>query len=79
MRDTEVIKCNTLIRDWSKHQTDVFLAIHSNLRDPGWSMFRDAKHITKDAIPRFASNIKRALRSAYGINLRQQRNTNYPR
>ena len=59
-KDDEVKLGNNLINDWAKKQVDVFLAKHSNLRDPDWTMFKDTKHITCDAIPRFASNLKRA-------------------
>ena len=37
------------------------------MRDPDWSMYSDTKHITESATARLASNLKRALREAYGI------------
>ena len=36
------------------------------MRDVNWSMYGDVKHISKMAVPKFASNLKRALRKAYG-------------
>ncbi len=66
-KDADVRRCNELINALYGNQGHITIAPHSNLRDDDWSMYDDAKHITKAAIPRLVSNIKRALRKAYGI------------
>ena len=43
----------------------ITIATHSNLRAP--DMLYDEKHIRKEKIPKFAANLIRALKSAYGI------------
>ena len=73
-KKTEVIICNRLITEWAKDRVYIHLTKHINLRDPEWSMFHDAKHVDRNAIPRFTANLKKALRSAYGI-----ANTSYTR
>ena len=74
-RDNEVIKCNTLINQMSKNKEFIFIARQSNLRDDNGTMFDDAKHITRNAIPKFVANIKRVLEKAYGIERNQRANT----
>ena len=66
-KDSEVKKCNNLVEEWIKSETNIYIAKHSNLRDSEWSMFADIKHIHQSAAPKFAANIKRALRAAYNI------------
>ena len=66
-KDAEVKICNDLITDWANTQQYIYLARHNNLRDPEWTMFFDTKHIHRLAVPRFAANLKRVLREAYGI------------
>ena len=66
-RDQEVKKCNILINQFGEENDYIFIARHSNLRDLHGTMFDDDKHITINAVPRFVSNIKRALEKAYGI------------
>lgn len=66
-KDEEVEKCNDLINDYVATTDYIFLAKHSNLRHEDGRMFSDAKHITRNAIPIFVTNLKKALREAYGM------------
>ena len=66
-RDEEVLKCNRMINSCVSSQANIYVAYHSNLRDDTFSLFRDNKHIKESKIAKFASNIKRAMRTAYGI------------
>ena len=78
-RDNEVIECNKQLETFSSSDTNITLATHSNLRYP--EMFRsktDDKHFHQNKSGILASNIKRALRQALGIqNERNPRNNNY--
>ena len=65
-KDKEVIELNKLLRNLGNYNNFIFLVDHSNLRDDTYSMFYDDKNIHKSSISRFAGNIKRALRKAYG-------------
>ena len=49
---------------------NVTIAHHSNLRDETYKKFDNVnvKHITRDEIPKYASDLKRALRTVHGIN-----------
>ena len=76
-RDTEVLKCNALLHKTYDNEENVFMVVHSNLRDPKHSLYRDTKHIHKDGIAKFASNLKNGLRAAYGIS-RWGRSNNEP-
>ena len=73
-RDTAVIECNKLISTLCAEDETLFLVEHNNLRDENYSKLYDTKHIHKRVIPLFASNIKRALRKAYGIKLNKGKN-----
>lgn len=66
-RDDEVKVCNRLLNELVGNKEDVFIARHSNLRDPEGSFFYDEKHIKASCIGRYCANIKRALRKAHGI------------
>ena len=66
-RDEEVIRCNQMVNAYVSTQENIYIAHHSNLRDETYSLFRDNKHIKEYKIAKYASNIKRALRAAYGI------------
>ena len=66
-RDGEVHKCNKKVRNSLQGLDDVYLVEQSNLRDANWSMFHDTKHIKKNCIPKFASNLKKGLHKAYGM------------
>ena len=66
-RDDEVIACNSLINEYADRNNFIFVAHHSNLRDSNGSFLFDCKHIKKNYIPRFAANLKMALRKAYNI------------
>ena len=62
----QVNEFNDMLRDLGEF-SDVFLVDQSNLRNSDVSStLWDDRHIHKRAIPRFAGNIKRALRKAYG-------------
>ena len=65
-KDNEVIECNKLFNSYASSLGNVFVARHSNLRDDQYTNFYDVKHLKETIIPRFASNIKRALVLAYG-------------
>ena len=64
-RDSHVRKCNEALVALAEQNELIFLAPQGNLRDE--SFFRDEKHIKKEKIARYVSNIKTALRMAYGI------------
>ncbi len=66
-RDNEVIKCNGALFTAIEKDNKIFLAKQSNLRDPEYTFFFDAKHIKSSKIGRYVNNIKIALRKAYGI------------
>ena len=66
-KDEEVLKCNDFIKGLAISSKNIFIVRHSNLRDEDYTMHVDNKHISKNAIPRFASNIKRTLRFVYGV------------
>ena len=68
-KDPEVKAYNHLLNNYATGCSDITVATHSNLRDPTWSMFKanDVKHIRKDGMGKFASNLIRALKTAYGI------------
>ena len=64
--DRRVKEVNELLSQYAMGNDQIFLVRNSNLRNPD-NYFTDGKHLKHAIIPRFASNIKRALRSAYGI------------
>ena len=45
----------------------MYIAKQSNLREPTWSRFYDAKHIKKSCIPLFVASLKKGLRWVSGI------------
>ena len=64
--DTRVKEANVLLRQYAQGFDNIFLTLNSNLRNPD-NYFDDGIHLKHHIIPRFAANIKRALRAAYGI------------
>ena len=66
-RDEQVKECNILIQQFVNDNEFLFLAKHGNLRTVDDRHYHDAKHITNFAVPIYVSNIKRALKTAYGI------------
>ena len=64
--DERVKECNILINEYVSENENLFVARNSNLRDQRF-LLADGKHLKQSASPRFASNIKWALRRAYGI------------
>ena len=75
--DEKVKEANVLLSQYTQGFPNLFLTINSNLRKPG-NYFQDGIHLQHHIIPLFATNIKRALRRAYGIkfdrNLHSKRN-----
>lgn len=68
--DTRVKAINTLLNQFCDRIDNVYIVSHSNLRNPLY--FEDAKHIKRDYVPIFASNIKKTLFKAYSrINVKQ--------
>ena len=65
-RDTEMLQCNKLLNGYASSMGNIYVAHHSNLRDETYSNLYDIKHLKENIIPRFASNIKRALISVHG-------------
>ena len=65
--DRAVVEYNTLLVNLYEYEPNIFIVDHNNLRDENYSMLFDNKHIHRRAVPLFASNIKKALRKAYGI------------
>ena len=79
-RDNEVIECNKPLVSHVKSKEYMYFAKQSNLRDPDYTFFDDAKHIKKTTTGRYASNLKIALRKAYGIeDPREQNSDSYNR
>ena len=74
-RDEEVIECNKPLVANAKSKDYMYFAKQSNLRDPDYSFFDDSKHIKKTKVGRYASNLKIALRKAYGIEDPRERNS----
>ena len=64
--DTRVKEANVLLRQYAQGFDNIFLTLNSNLRNPD-NYFDDGIHLKHHIIPRFAANIKRAPRAAYGI------------
>ena len=66
-RDAEVKLFNQVLMDYVLNHQDVTIARHHNMRDPGYSMFYDEKHIKDTAVSRFSANLIRALLKSYKI------------
>ena len=64
--DERVKEVNLLLHQFVHSKTDLFLTRNSNLRNPDFYS-DDGYHLTHSITPRFASNIKRALRGAHGL------------
>ena len=64
--DKKVKEVNQLLQQYVQGKPELFLTRHSNLRDPDFFM-SDKYHLNHAITPRFASNIKRALRAAHGM------------
>ena len=64
--DVKVKEANILLNQFSQSFPNLYLTNNSNLRKPA-NYFPDGIHLQHHIIPLFASNIKRALRKAYGI------------
>ena len=64
--DARVKETNVLLQQFAQSYDAIFLTKNSNLRDSR-NFFPDGKHLKHDIIPLFVSNIKRALRAAYGM------------
>ncbi len=75
--DGRVKEANELLDQYARCHDNVFLVKNSNLRNPD-NFFADGKHLKHAIIPRFASNIKRALRAAYGIKFDRRNHHQYP-
>lgn len=60
----DVMKVNKLLAELCENVDFLFLVNHSNLQDK-FTLYDD-RHIHKRVVPRFAANIKRTLRLAYG-------------
>ena len=69
LRDSEVIRCNEKLTQSLRGIPNIFLVEQGNLRDADWSMFYDVKHIKQGAIATFAANLKKGIRTAYGMEL----------
>ena len=64
--DKEVRDCNKLLNEFVAASETTFITRNSNLRDRRFFL-PDGKHLRLESIAKFASNIKWALRRAYGI------------
>lgn len=76
-RDVEVIDCNKLLYESYKHDDKIFIVEHSNMRDVSHSMFSDTKHVSQVAVGRFAANLKKGLRAAFGVSRWRTSDGNY--
>ena len=63
--DKRVEEVNRLLHQFVQDKADFYIIRNSNLRNPGF--YTDDVHLNHSITPRFASNIKRALRAAHGI------------
>ena len=63
--DEQVKVANSSLNKFVDRHENTFIVKHDNLRNPDF--FQDAKHIRQDGIARFAANIKKGLRNAYGM------------
>ena len=63
--DKRVEEVNRLLHQFVQGKADFYITRNSNLRNPDF--YTDAVHLNHSIIPRFASNIKRALRAAHGM------------
>ena len=72
--DKRVEEVNVLLTQYIEGKNDLFLTRNSNLRNRDF-FTADGVHLNHTITPRFANNIKRALRAAYGIQ-RPARNVN---
>ena len=68
--DGRVQEANKLINQYVEGSQDLFVTKNSNLRNPDFFL-KDGVHLSHTITPRFASNIKRALRAAYGIQFKK--------
>ena len=75
-RDIEGIKCNQRLETCTKSDNTI-LVKHQNLRDERLTMWQEVMHIKKLSIPKFAVNLKVALRAAFNIPTSSPRNINY--
>ena len=66
-RDREVQLFNHILGEYAKNHGDITIASQYNMRDPTFSMIDDDKHVKQIKIPKYASNIIRALKAAYDI------------
>ena len=66
-RDHEGMVCNDLLKQYSITHDKLFLATQRNMRNDEWSLYDYIKHISKHGTAKFASNMKRAFRQAFGI------------
>ena len=69
-KDKEVLDCNQLLKTFADSAEHIIMAKQSGLRTEDGRHFEDAKHITRFAIPIFCASLKRALRTAYGVERR---------
>ena len=81
MLDLQVKATNTLLNQYVDRNDDLFIAQHSNMRDPDFFIKDDPKHFHANCIARFASNIKKALNLAYGREqlFRREHKSNHPK
>ena len=64
----QVVELNQLLKDLCNVSDYLFLVDHSNLFNSNVNdILYDTRHLHRRVIPRFAGNIKRALRKAYGL------------
>ena len=71
-RGHEGTVCNDLLKQYSITHDKLFLATQRNMRNDEWSLYDDIKHISKHGTAKFASNMKRAFRQAFGIVTKHQ-------
>ena len=65
--DTQVKALNAMLNQFVEKSENLFITLNSNLRNPDFFKYPDPKHLRYECIGRFAANIKKALRTAYGI------------
>ena len=61
-----VLECNKLIHELSALDMNIFVADHTNLRENSYEFLADVKHVRREKVCTFATNLKRALCAAYG-------------
>ena len=73
-RDDELKKYNDILKEYVDEHDYLFLAKQSKLRTEDGRHYYDDKHFTQYAVAIFVASLKWAMRAAYGLNPKRERN-----